>query len=112
MIYGILATYDQCGTLEAPARSKIWVDKSRKIGHVTLEADPRLKEADFGGHSVLCLDGAPVVFGIRVRILLPAIPEAQEPKTNYKILFYTILTMQNWFYSICFYSIWFYRYML
>ena len=65
MIYGIWATYDQCGTLEAPARSKIWVDKSRKMDHVTLEADPRLKEAEFGGQSVECPEGAwPIVFGI------------------------------------------------
>ena len=38
--------------------SKMRVDKSRKIGHVTCEADPRLKEAEFGGQSVECPEGA------------------------------------------------------
>ena len=105
MIYGIWATYDQCGTLEALSRFKIWVDKSRKIGHVTLEADPRLKEAEFGGHSVLCPDGAwPVVFGKWVRILLPAMPEAQEPNKCADLspsLDLSALTPQLWnFFSV------------
>ena len=105
MIYGIWATYDQCGTLEAPCCSKIWVDKSRKIHHVTLEADPRLKEAEFGGHSVLCPDGAwPVVFGKWVRILLPAMPEAQEPNKCADLspsLDLSALTPQLWnFFSV------------